>query len=156
MDSTDDSSSTECKVTKGLNDRGCSERIEAGSRLIKEYQLWISNELDTDRCAFSLSSGHSLDKGAADLSILALVKSELLNNFVNSVDLLLVRPLELELGSELEAFTHCHSLEENIVLLHVGRESREIASHLFLRDSVYQDLPVFVKPLTDLPPWEVV
>jgi hypothetical protein len=28
--------------------------------------------------------------------------------------------LQLEFGSELEALTHCHSLEEDIILLDVG------------------------------------
>jgi hypothetical protein len=41
-------------------------------------------------------------------------------------------------------------------LLHVGRESREIASHLFFGDAVDQNLAILVQRLTDLPPRQKV
>lgn len=116
----------------------------------------IGNKLDSDRCALAFTAGHSLDQRAPDLGILALVKPQLLDDLIDPIDLLFMCALELEFGTEFEALTHGHSLEENIILLHVGRESREIASHLFFGDAVDQNLAILVQRLTDLPPRQKV
>jgi glycosyltransferase involved in cell wall biosynthesis len=87
---------------------------------------------------------------------LAFVQTELLKNLVNSLHLLFVRALELELGSEFKALFDCHGLEEDVVLLHVGRESREVGLQLTPLHAVDKDVTLLVQVLAYLPPRQIV
>ena len=87
---------------------------------------------------------------------MAFVKSELFHNLVNSLQLLGVRTLELQLGSKLEALADCHRLEEDIVLLDVSGESREVPAHLTPFHTIDEDLALFIKVLTDLTTGQII
>lgn len=52
--------------------------------------------------------------------------------------------LKLELCCEFQAFADSHSLEQDIILLHISRKCREVATHLIALDAINEDLALFV------------
>lgn len=116
----------------------------------------VSNQLDTDGGTLTLTTRNTLYKRASDLGVLTLIQSELLYDLVNSLQLLGVSTFELQFGSKLEALADRHRLEEDIVLLHVGGESREVPAHLTPFHTIDEDLALFIKVLTDLTTRQII
>lgn len=56
MDSTDDCSACQCKISQDFHDSGGCEGIQTSSRLIQEDEVRICDQLNTDGCSLSLSS----------------------------------------------------------------------------------------------------
>lgn len=150
MNSTYHSSAASRQLSQGVTDRRGCKGVEASGGLIKEDEVGIGYQLDADGTAFALSTRDTLDKWPTNLCVLALVKSELMNDFVNTFALLLFTTLELELCREVEALPDRHRLEENVVLLYVSREGGEVGVHLLFVDSIDQDLALLVEVLADL------
>jgi len=114
------------EVTESFHHAGCREGVETRGRLIQENQTGVSDELDTDRGTLALTTGYTLDEGTADPGVLTLLELQGDDEFVYTLDLLLVSAGELESRRKLEALANRHRLEQNIVLLHVGRQSTEV------------------------------
>lgn len=143
------------QVSEGLHHRGGSEGIQTGGGLIQEDEGGVSDELDTDGGSLTFSTRDTLDEGTTDLGVLALHQLQFVDDLLNSRHLFVVRAGKLELGSELEALTHSHRLEKDIILLDVSRVGGEVRQ-ILLVSSVDQDGTGLVQVLRDLSAGQVV
>ena len=122
MDSGHDSAVlTDGEIAKDFHDRSGSEGIKTSGGLIEEDERGVSDQLDTNGGTLALTTGDTLDEGATDLGVGTLVELEVSDEELDTRHLFGHGSGELQLGGELEALTNSHSLEENIVLLNVGR-----------------------------------
>lgn len=139
MDRLNDGAAALCQVLERLHHGGSCEGVEACRRLVQEDQIGICDQLDADGCSLPLSSRHALDEWATDLGVLAFGEPEFLDDVLDSRELLLSCPWQLELRRELEAFPHSHGLKQNIILLYIGTEGRE-STDLLAIHAIDQDL----------------
>ena len=108
-----------------FHDRCSSKRIKTSCWLIQKYQIWVSNQLHTNRASLPLTAGHTLDQGTADLRVLTLDEAELWYNFINSVFFFLFSSFEFEFCGEFEAFAYGECLKKDVHLLDVGADGWE-------------------------------
>ena len=72
------------KVVQDLHYSEGFEAVQARGRLIEDDQSWVSYEFDTDRSSLPLTTRDGLVQRGADLSIFALLKTELVNDPLHS------------------------------------------------------------------------
>lgn len=147
MDRTDDSSSILFgQIAEDFHNICGCERVKARRRLIKEDQTWICDQLDTDGGTLTLATGDTFDKGPTNSRVLALGQLEVVDELIDARYFLRKSSWKFELCSELQTLFYCHRLEQDIVLLHVGRQGREI-SNIFEMLAVHPDVTMLVQIL---------
>jgi hypothetical protein len=121
MDGADNGPATESQFPHSFDDGHGSEGVETSSRLVKENEHWVRDQLHSNGSTLTLSSRHSLYHVTSNLCVLALLQSQLSDDIGDSLKFFGERAGKFEFGSEFEAFSDTHGLEEDVVLLHVGR-----------------------------------
>jgi hypothetical protein len=125
MDSGDDCTAFHCKIFEDLYYASSSEGVQASSRLIKEDEVGICDELYSNRASLSLSTRDSFYKWPSDFGLGCLDQLQVFKDqFYPLFDVDF--GWELELSSEHETLSHSHSLEENVILLYIGTVLREV------------------------------
>lgn len=117
-----------CEISQNFHHICGCERVKASRRLVKEDKTWISDEFDTDWGTLSLSTRDTLDKRSTDPGVGTLSQLEVHDESVDAGNFLSVSTWQFKFGSELKTLSYSHRLEQNIVLLHVGWQLREIAN----------------------------
>jgi len=116
------------EVTEDFHDVSGGERIQTGSRLIKEDQRWVSDKLDTDGGTLALTTRDTLDERATDSCVSALGELKIVDQDVDTVDFASHISGKLELSSKLKTLSYGHGLEQNIILLHIRGKRGEVAN----------------------------
>ena len=156
MDCTDDCSIIfASQITKGLHDWRGSEGVKTSRWFIKENKIWICDQLYTNWSSLSFTSRYTLNKWTSDSCVLALVKFKCSNKIIDTSHFLTILTWQFKLCCELKTLSHCHGLEQDIVLLDIGRIWGEILD-LILLDSIEFDRSCLVEIFGNFSSWEIV
>jgi len=140
MDRANDCASIlDSEITKDFHDVCSSERIKTSCWLVKEDQTRVSDQLDTDGSTLTFTTGHTFNKRSSNSGVRALSKLKIVNQSIDTSNLFGQSARQLQLCGKLETFSHSHGLEQDIILLDIGRKRREIAAHLLNVLSVNED-----------------
>ena len=109
-----------CQVLQGLNYLDCCERVQTRGGFIKHDNLWISDQLDSNCSPFALTARNLFLDDRADLSILTLPQTKIINELLNPCILLLDAARELKACCELQGLPDREVGEDDVILHHVA------------------------------------
>jgi len=134
------------KISESFHDWRRSEGVKTCGWLIKEDQGRICDQLNSNGGSFALSARNAFNKGSTDSRISTLGQFKFVNKFIHASNLVLQATGEFEFGRKLETLSNGHGLEQDIVLLNVGRIRRKVPN-LVLFDAIHLNGALFVKIL---------
>ena len=145
MDSTDNSAVIfASQITEWFHDWCCSEGVKTSCWLIKEDQVWVCDKFHTNRCSLSFTSRNTLYQRTSNSGVLAFVQFKSRNEIIDTGNFLCQFTWQFQLCSKLKALSYCHSLEQDIVLLNIGRIWGEVLDLIFF-DSIELDRSCLIK-----------